>query len=91
MVNMYLGQKKSRNNLKFASFLYFRIPGIVLCFLTGNSLKTSFAFEVKTSNTLTKSDQKVFDPNQKVFDPMVATKKYYNIISASKFSVTDLI
>lgn len=81
MVNMYLGQKKSRNNLKFASFLYFRIPGIVLCFLTGNSLKTSFAFEVKTSNTLTKSDQKV----------LVATKKYYNIISASKFSVTDLI
>lgn len=81
MVNMYLGQKKSRNNLKFASFLYFRIPGIVLCFLTGNSLETSFAFEVKTSNTLTKSDQKV----------LVATKKYYNIISASKFSVTDLI
>lgn len=81
MVSMYLGQKKSRNNLKFASFLYFRIPGIVLCFLTGNSLETSFAFEVKTSNTLTKSDQKV----------LVATKKYYNIISASKFSVTDLI
>lgn len=81
MVSMYLGQKKSRNNLKFASFLYFRIPGIVLCFLTGNSLETSFAFEVKTSNTLTKSDQRV----------LVATKKYYNIISASKFSVTDLI